>query len=387
MADESSPPAPPEVRLVDLRPEAGPVEVIGRVVTVQRREVSRRSDGSRRPLLSGLLSDGTGTVRFTWWDPPAEGIERGTVLRAVGAEVREFRGRAELTFTWKTRVAPASPAEIPPLDPAALPLRPVAELRPPAEGFRIEVRVVRMEPKTVSVGEERRVVYEGLLADATGAVVVSAWSDFGLKAGEALQITGGYLRSFRGLPQLVLDERSSVRRIDRPDLPAPAAVQRPAPRPIADVEDAGGGAVVAVDGIVVGLAPPSGLVYRCPTCRRSLAGGVCRLHGEVQGVADLRARIVLDDGTGSATIAAGREATEQLWGVDLAEALRRLQERPDPSLIAEQLLAALLGRRLRVRGAASRDDFGLTVHPETIERLEVDLESAAQELAARVGGA
>ncbi|MGI0156425.1 MAG: OB-fold nucleic acid binding domain-containing protein, partial [Thermoplasmata archaeon] len=70
----------------DLRPTSPPVEVVARVVSVERREVTRRSDGSRRPLLSGLLHDGTGTVRFTWWDPPREGIERGTVLRAAGAE-------------------------------------------------------------------------------------------------------------------------------------------------------------------------------------------------------------------------------------------------------------------------------------------------------------
>ena len=107
-------PSPPEIRLRDLRPTPSPVEIIARVVSLERREITRRSDGSRRPLLSGLLSDGTATVRFTWWDPPREGIERGTVLRAAGAEVREFRGRPELTFNWKTRVEPGEPGRAAP---------------------------------------------------------------------------------------------------------------------------------------------------------------------------------------------------------------------------------------------------------------------------------
>ncbi len=89
----------PEVRLKDLTPTVSPVELVARIVVFERREITRRSDGSRRPLVSGLLSDGTASVRFTWWDPPREGIERGTVLRAVGAEVREFRGRPEVSFT------------------------------------------------------------------------------------------------------------------------------------------------------------------------------------------------------------------------------------------------------------------------------------------------
>lgn len=386
MPDEGPPPTTvPEVRLRDLRPSMGPVEVVARVVAFRRHEVTRRSDGSRRPLVSGLLSDGTGTVRFTWWDPPAEGVDRGTVLRAAGAEIGEFRGRPELSFTWKTRVAPASEVELPKVDTEESPLRPVAELRPSDEGFRVEVRVARVAPRTVSVGEERRVVHEGLVADRSGVIALSAWSDFGLRVGEAVRIAGGYVRGFRGRPQLVLDERTTVVRIDRTDLPDPAGLLRAPPRPIADVEDEGGGAVVALDGIVIGLAPPSGVVYRCPTCRRAITSGICRLHGQVEGVADLRARIVLDDGTGSATVAAGREMTEQLWGVTLAEALRRLKDQPDPTLIAEQMLEALLGRRLRVRGPASRDDFGLTIVPESIDRVDIDLAATAEELAARLG--
>ena len=375
----------PEVRLRDLSPAVSPVEVVGRVVTFDRREVTRRSDGSRRPLLSGLLSDGTASVRFTWWDPPREGLERGAIVRAVGAEVREFRGRPEVTFTWRTRVGPASPAELPRVDANDFPFRTVRELDAPAEGFRVEVRVVRVAPRTVTVGEERRVLHEGIVADRTGAVALSSWSDFGLKAGEAVRIAGGYVRRFRNRLQLVLDERSTVVRIEGSDLPDPAELLRAPPRSIARVEDDGGGEAVAVEGVVVGLLPPSGLVYRCPTCARSIKNGICRVHGTVEGQLDLRARIVLDDGTGALTVNAGRADTERLGGVTLEEARRRLRERPDASLIEEEILEHLLGRRFRVRGVGTKDDFGVTVTPESIEPVEVDLEATAQELAARLG--
>jgi len=336
-------------------------------------------------VMSGLLSDGTATVRFTWWDPPREGIERGVVIRAVGAEVREFRGRAEVTFGWKTRVGPASPAELPRVDADDVPFRTVRDVRPGEEGFRIELRVVRVAPKSVTVGTERRVVYEGLVADRTGAISLSSWSDFGLKAGEAVRLAGGYVRAFRGRPQLVLDERSIVVRIEGSDLPEPGQLLAAPPRSIAEVEDEGGGEAVAVEGLVVGLLPPSGIVFRCPTCQRTVRSGICRVHGQVDGRADLRARIVLDDGTGALTVNANRADTERLWGVTLEEAEARLRSQPDPSLIEEQILEALLGRRLRVRGAGTRDDFGVTLTPESIDRVDIDLEAAAEELSARLG--
>ncbi len=384
MADPDAANAPREVRLRDLRPMDGPVEFVARVVSCERREVTRKSDGGRRPLLSGLLTDGTATVRFTWWDPPREGIERGTVLRAVGPEVGEYRGRPEVTFGWKSRVGPASEAELPRIDPAEMPLKALHELGPADDGFRVRARVVRVTERSVSVGEERRIVHEGLLADRSGALAFTAWSDFGLKPGEAVEVVGGYLRTFRGSFQLALDERSAVRRFDGLDLPTPSDVLDAPPRRMSDLEEDGGGPSVSVEGRVVALLPPSGLVYRCPDCRRSVQGGVCRVHGPVTPEPDLRARIVLDDGTGAVTVQAGRAETERLWGTTLAEVRARLREQPDPAAFEAELGDRLLGRRLRVGGAGSKDDFGVTIVPDRIEPAELDLDATAERLAARL---
>jgi ssDNA-binding replication factor A large subunit len=386
MPDTDPPSAPREVRLRDLRPGEGAVEFVARVVTCERRDVNRKSDGSRRSLLSGLLSDGTATVRFTWWDPPKEGVERGTVLRAIGPEVGEYRGRTEVTFSWKCRVGEASPAELPPVDPSEVPELKVRDLQPPAEGFRVVVRVIRVTERSVSVGEERRVVYDGLVADDTGTIGLSAWTDFGLRPGEAVEVTGGYLRAFRGMTQLVLDERATVRRVQRPDLPDPQGVLNGPPVSMARLEELGGGASASVQGLVVGLLPPSGLVFRCPQCRRNVSEGACRVHGPVVGTPDLRARIVLDDGTGSVTVNAGRSETERLWGVTLDQVLRRAGGSSPAGTPAEELGDLLLGRRLRVRGTASKDDYGVTILPESIETVDIDLDSGAEELVARLGG-
>lgn len=381
-----SPTEPVHVRLKDLRPSQSPVEILARVVQAQRREYSRAADNRRRTYLSGLLSDGTATVRFVWWEPPNEGVERGVVLRATNVQVQEYQERPELVFNFRTRVQPASDAELPAVDSEEVPFRTIDQVHEREEGFRLEARVARVVERKVMVGSEQRLVFEGLLADTTGMIGFTSWSDFGLKAGEAIRIAGAYVRPFRRRPQMVLDEHSVVSRCEGSGLPPPEQVLNPKPQTVARLERQGGSELAAIEGTVVGVLPPSGLVYRCPTCRRAVSGGLCATHGTVRGVPDLRSRLVVDDGTGAVTVNAAREDTERLWGVTLDAALERLRRSPDPSLLESSLADEVIGRRVRVVGRIFPDDFGLNLYPESVEATEVDLPGAARELAQRLGG-
>ena len=378
---EGSPSSEPvEVRLKDLRVSDVPVQIVARIVSVERREYSRPADGRRRSFLTGLLSDGTASVRFTWWEPPNDEVDRGTIIRAQNVQVREYQGRPEVSFSFRTRVAPAGPADLPKVDSEEVPFRTISELQSRSEGFRLEARVLRVGPKAVTVGAEQRQVYEGILGDGTGLVAFSSWSDFHLASNEAIRIAGAYVRTFRGRPQLVLDETSIVARIDPGRLPPTEALLPSAPRSLARLEAAGGSESAVVEGLVVALLPPSGLVYRCPTCRRPVSGGLCSQHGAVKGVADLRARLVLDDGTSTVTLNVDRPMTEALWGVTLDEALERLRRSPDPSLLESSLADEVVGLRLRARGRVFPDDFGLNLYPESVERVGVELDPRAKEL-------
>ncbi len=371
---------PTETRLKDLRVGSAPVAITARLVTAQRREIARKSDGGRRTILSGLLTDGTATVRFTWWDPPAEEIDPGTVLRAVPVEIREYRGRAELSFGWRTRVAPASEHELPVVPPEELPLRSLRELRAGSDGFRLEVRVAEVAPKMVTVGTERREIHEGLLHDRSGLAAFTSWTDFRLRPGEALRITGAYVREFRARPQLVLDQRASVERIAGTELPA--AEERPGTtvEPMGAILGPGGRERVTLEGRAVGVQPPSGLIFRCPSCPKSLRGGVCPTHGAVEGRPDLRLRLILDDGTGAVTVNLERAQVERLTGETLAGALQFAREHPDPAAVGYELSDRLFGRRFRARGPLRIDDFGASMYPTEIGPAEPGPDRAALDL-------
>lgn len=378
---------PTETRLRDLRVGSGPVGVVVRIVAVERREVRRRSDGGARPILSGLLSDGTATVRFTWWDPPAEEVGRGLILRAAPVDVREFRGRPELSFGWRTRVASANAAELPRLTPEELRVLKVADLSAREEGFRLDARVVEVGAKGVTVGEERREIHQGLLGDSSGLVAFTAWVDFRLRAGEAVRITGAYVREFRSRPQLVLDERAEVERFDGTGLPAAEAPWGRTPVPIAELLEATSLERVTVAGRAVATQPPSGLVARCTRCARNLRDGACRVHGPGEGRPDLRLRLVLDDGTGVLTVELERPEVERLTGRTLAEVLEGLRTQPDPSAVERDLRSRLFGLPFRVRGAVRRDEYGLSMDPTEVVAVPAGGAGDEEELRARLRGA
>ena len=61
----------------------------------------------------------------------------------------------------------------------------------------------------------------------------------------------------------------------------------------------------------MGINSGSGIIERCPECRRMLRDGSCMEHGPQRGEEDLRIRFVLDDGVSNANLFLGREAAER----------------------------------------------------------------------------
>lgn len=221
---EGSVDGPKERRLIDLRPGQFPVIVSGRVIRAERRTVKRQRDGTELPTLVGWLSDGSATVRFTWWDPPEEAIGAGEGLRAGPVDIREWRGRIELSFGRRTHVEPIGELELPADRIEDRPRRAIAEARPGEEDLRLDGTIVRIQPRTVTVRGKERTIFLGEIRDETGSLPFVAWLDLGLTEGARVRLLGASVRSYRDRPEIVLDERVRFERI-----PEPAAAPPPAP--------------------------------------------------------------------------------------------------------------------------------------------------------------
>lgn len=117
---------------------------------------------------------------------------------------------------------------------------------------------------------------------------------------------------------------------------------------------------VTVQGVVIDVRHGSGIVLRCKTCKRITTDCKCKVHGETETFADLRAKAVLDDGTGAMTLVIGKSAVEKLTGKTLAEIQKKAVERNDKDYAKDMFKEKLIARPLRVRGLVNvSDDFGI----------------------------
>jgi replication factor A1 len=136
-----------------------------------------------------------------------------------------------------------------------------------------------------------------------------------------------------------------------------------------------------VEGALVDIQDGSGLVKRCPEedCTRVLQNGRCNEHGEVDGEYDLRIKAVLDDGEAVHEVIFDEDATTDLTGIGLEEAIGMAKDALDTEVVVEEMREDVLGRYYRVRGPT----FRRYVLADETERLDGPVAAEATLIKAR----
>jgi replication factor A1 len=371
--------------LRELMPGDQSVNLLARIVSVNEKDVT--IEGGSKRILYGILGDPTTTIPFTAWEPLTIPLAKGDVVRVQNAYTKEYRGQVQVNFGVRTAVAKEAPTALPEYK-AGLGQpyvgRPTAvrivDLREGASNVAVTARILSVERREVEVDGAPKAVFSGVLADETGKTQFSAWKDFELKDDEVLRIEGAYVKSWRGIPQISFDERAAITRL-KADLLPPFEQLNVSPRMwIEDLAERGGAADVTVRGILIDLREGSGLVYRCPECRRVLRKGACRLHGEVKGEPDLRVKAVLDDGSGALTAVFDRELTEALLDKTLDACIAAAKEAMSTDIVRDELADILVAQPIEARGNATSDDYGLMMIVESAKLLKVDVQAEAREM-------
>jgi replication factor A1 len=334
--------------IVDLKPNLQSVNVIARIVSINPREITVK--GEQRTIYYGILGDESGTVAFTAWKDFE--VSKGDVLEIANAYTKEWQGAVKLNFGDRTRLAKTDDARIPEVtgEPRSLKIK---DLRGGLSSVELTGRILELTEREVEASGQKKTVYSGLIGDETGKAQFTAWHDFGLKEGMVIKITGGYVKTWKGIPQLSFDQKAAVEKADADLIPKKEVkTQRVS---LAELADRNGALDIEVLGTVIEVRRGSGLVQRCPDCNRVLQDNKCPTHGEVTGIPDLRLKLTVDDGTGSISTILGRPITEKLLG----KAMSELQDQA--ATLEETLDKMLFGHRLLVSGNALGDDFGITI--------------------------
>lgn len=361
----------------DLQPNAQSVNLIGQVITLNPKEISVK--GETRQIYYGIIGDESGTIPFTAWKELD--VKKGDVVEISNAYTREWQGAVQLNFGDRAAIKKTDEGKLPKnaFEPREYKIN---DLRSGLGVVEVTAKIIELDKKEIEINGVKKKIFSGIIGDGTGKAQFTSWHDFKLKKGDVVNISGGYVKTWKGIPQLTFDEKAKVKKLDSKTsnfekiqtkfMPIDALLEK---RGALDIE---------TEGTVIDIRPTSGLVFRCPECDRVIQNSECKIHGTVEGKPDLRMKLVVDDGNGSVQVNVGKELTEKLLGKTLVEWQKIVESSGDESPIVDEMNKVLFAKRLKLRGNALGDSFGTTVIAQDVSIIEVDVENEAEVLSQKM---
>ncbi|MBN1280281.1 MAG: hypothetical protein JXA00_01385 [Candidatus Thermoplasmatota archaeon] len=351
--------------VVDLAPNQQSVHLLCRVVSVNPREIQVK--GEARQIFYGILGDESGTIQFTAWKDFE--LEKGSVIDIMNAYTKEWQGSVKVNFGDRTRIKTVDASELPEVSTEPRSYK-VKELRGGLSSVEVTARILEITERSVESSGQQKTVFSGVLGDETGKAQFTAWHDFKLKKGAVVKISGGYVKAWKGIPQLTFDEKATVEKLDASKIPPEdITAQRVS---LSELVERNGALDVTVEGTVIEIRQGSGVVQRCPQCNRVLQQGACSVHGAVDGHKDLRMKLVVDDGAGAVSAILGKELTEQLLGKTMDEV--------QADGVVEEMHRLLFGHRISLQGNALGDQFGVTLIARQVTPADFNVAAEAERL-------
>ncbi len=360
--------------IADLGSNERSVNLLAHVISINPKEITVK--GEKRNIFYGILGDESGTIPFTAWNDVE--LKRGDVVEVSNAYTRDWRGDPQLNFGDRVTIKKTGKDRLP-----SSAFKPrefkVKDLKSGLGSVEVTARVTELNERETEVNGEKKKVFSGIIADETGKAQFTSWHDFKIKEGDALKISGGYVKTWKGIPQLTFDEKATVKKLEKSKI----LKEQPGMNkiPLFELVEKRGALDVEVEGTIIEIRPGSGFIMRCPECNRALKNSECSIHGNVEGVPDLRIKIVVDDGLGNVNGVLNRELTEKLLGKTLEEC-RKMKEDD----LLDEMNNLLFTKRIILRGNALGDEFGTTFVPKDAELVDIDIKAEAEKLSEGLEG-
>ncbi|MFA6805409.1 MAG: single-stranded DNA-binding protein [Candidatus Methanomethylophilaceae archaeon] len=361
-------------KIADLTGSEMNIDVTAKAIYVDKKEISVR--GNKKTIISGILGDETGSCPFTIWEGDSADLVKGDTYIFKNAYTKTWNNRVQINLGTRGRVEKTDASVNVPDRTITAESREmkIGEIKDGVGNVTVTGRILSVEERHITAKGEPKTVYSGLIADDTGKIQYSAWNDFSLKEGETICAKNAYIRSWKGIPQLNLGDRCEVSRVDDN---FGQIEEAPTQKTIADIVRIGGALDVSVSGTVVDIRAGSGLIKRCPECKRSILNDECTTHGKVEPVFDLRMKLIVDDGTGALSTIVNCADTEKLTGITLENAEQLAKARGDMDSVSREMAQMMIMKRITVRGNVMSDEYGpmMIVHDAEIDTVDVTAEA------------
>ena len=349
----------PMVRASSEKVKISEIKEAGKWVDLEVKVLDLWEPATEAISQTGLIGDGSGSMKFVKWaksELPNLELGKSYLLKRMVTD--EFQGRFSVKLNRTSQIEPLEKeVEAKPASRAAQAVK-VVEITEPGQWVDLKVKVAQLwETNSDAISQS------GLVGDETGSIKFVKWAKADLsnvEEGKSYLLRNLVTDEFQGRYSVKLNRTSQIEPLD------------------VDVEI--GSQAAEFSGALVDVQKGSGLIKRCPVCKRSLAKGVCSEHGKVEGTYDLRIKGVLDDGRRVQDVLINRETTERLVGLTLDEAKQMAMEALDHEVVRSLIESKLMGRYFSITGP--RVDRYLLV--ETINDVPPVTESRVDELMAEV---
>ncbi len=349
----------PVVRASSEKVKISEIKEAGKWVDLEVKVLDLWEPATEAISQTGLIGDGSGSMKFVKWaKSELPNLELGQSYLLKRMVTDEFQGRFSVKLNRTSQIEPLEKeVEAKPASRAAQAVK-VVEITEPGLWVDLKVKVAQLwETNSDAISQS------GLVGDETGSIKFVKWAKADLsnmEEGKSYLLRNLVTDEFQGRFSVKLNRTSQIEPLD------------------VDVEI--GSQAAEFSGALVDVQKGSGLIKRCPVCKRSLAKGVCSEHGKVEGTYDLRIKAVLDDGRRVQDVLINRETTERLVGLTLDEAKQMAMEALDHEVVRSLIESKLMGRYFSITGP--RVDRYLLV--ETINDVPPVTESRVDELMAEV---
>ena len=362
----------------------GIVSVVARVLSKKDDQIVKKDGSGTLDIVRGRLADPSGTIGFISWREFNH--EVGSLIKIDRAQIRRFRDTPEINIGDLTKIEPFHDSSFASMDDLQSVNRStISELRDGARDIEITVQVENWQARTFTNADgEERTVRSGDVMDPTGRCRLTSWGEMSPEPGAFLHLKGARVQYWQGSPDLVIDSAEQVIDLSDPPWDAIEPADHWVEVDLTDLVNGGSRRGIRTSGTVVAIANNSGIIERCPECRRVMRDGECAEHGPQRGEEDVRLRFVLDDGVSNASTLIGKEATEALTGMDQGQIRDAIDASTRAGFIAT-LRERFLARKLHINGRAMVDTQGAILMADSVEVDTRTPEEAANEVMARWG--
>ena len=379
--------APGEPVDIATLPNDGYVCVVGRLMSSRADQIHRRDGSGSIDVVRGRLADESGAIGFLSWEPFE--FEVGTLLKIDGAQVKTFRDTPELNFGRTTKIEPFHDANFANTDTLKQGMvSTISTLRDGSKDVEIVVNITSWEKRTFTKDGEERYLWSGQIADPTGQCRVSAWTDLPIDTSSlpmTVRITDARVRAWQGIPDITIDREDQLTILEETPWEGELDLENlKIEVPLDELVSGPSRVGIATRGTIVSVREDSGIIMRCPECRRVLREGQCFEHGAVEGNEDVRLRLVLDDKASTCALLISKDAALKLLNTDHATMVDEIQANGSMAFV-QKIREQLLGCEVDVSGRIINDGQGAMILCDGATLADTDTGLIATELRAQWG--